>query len=68
MSGNKDAAQYLNRRGQILQEFDNFCEQFERRAAESFANPEVNNDDKFKIFDSGSEDRSNATGDTDQGQ
>lgn len=54
----KDYNNYLNKQAQVLNEFDDFCEQFEKRASESFAVPEKD-DNKFELFDSGSEDRTN---------
>ena len=34
----KDYDGYLNRQAEVLNEFDDFCEQFEKRAAEQFKN------------------------------
>jgi F0F1-type ATP synthase gamma subunit len=55
----KDYNNYLNKQAQILNEFDDFCEQFEKRASESFAVPK-NDDNKIELFDNGPEDRTNA--------
>ena len=51
----KDYDEYLNRQASILNEFDDFCDQFERRAAESFINPKES-DDRFKILNDRAED------------
>ena len=45
----KDYDEYLNKQASILNEFDDFCDQFERRASESFINPKES-DDRFKIL------------------
>ncbi len=45
----KDYDNYINRQAEILQEFDNFADQFEARAAESFKNPQ-DNDKKYDLL------------------
>lgn len=45
----KDYEGYLNKQAEILQEFDDFCEQFEQRAAENFKNPRKE-DERFEIL------------------
>ena len=45
----KDYDHYLNRQAEVLQEFDNFCDQFESRAGESFQNPS-RQDERFELL------------------
>ena len=45
----KDYDHYLNRQAQVLQEFDNFCDQFEQRAGEQFKNPS-RQDERFELL------------------
>jgi hypothetical protein len=51
----KDYNEYLNKQAEILNEFDDFCNQFEKRASESFINPKES-DDRFKILNDRTED------------
>jgi len=45
----KDYEGYLNKQAEILQEFDDFCSQFEQRAAENFKNPKKE-DERFELL------------------
>tara|TARA_A200000113_G_scaffold213673_1_gene216301 strand:+ start:333 stop:548 length:216 start_codon:yes stop_codon:yes gene_type:complete len=45
----KDYDGYLNRQAEVLQEFDDFCEQFEKRAAEQFKDADKS-DERFKLL------------------
>ena len=45
----KDYDHYLNRQAQVLQEFDQFCDQFEQRAGEQFKNP-TKQDERFELL------------------
>ena len=45
----KDYDNYLNRQAEVLNEFDDFCEQFEQRAAENFKNPRKD-DERFELL------------------
>lgn len=45
----KDYDNYLNRQAEVLNEFDDFCEQFEQRAAENFKNPRKE-DERFELL------------------
>ena len=45
----KDYDHYLNRQAQVLQEFDDFCDQFEQRAGEQFRNPSKQ-DERFELL------------------
>ena len=45
----KDYDGYLNRQAEVLNEFDDFCEQFEKRAAEQFKNADKQ-DERFKLL------------------
>ena len=45
----KDYDGYLNRQAEVLNEFDDFCEQFEKRAAEQFKNP-TKQDERFELL------------------
>lgn len=45
----KNYDHYINRQVEILSEFDDFADQFERRAAESFAKPKPD-DKKFDLL------------------
>ena len=45
----KDYDGYLNRQAEVLNEFDDFCEQFEKRAAEQFKNADKS-DERFKLL------------------
>lgn len=45
----KDYDGYLNKQAEVLNEFDDFCEQFEKRAAESFKNP-TKQDERFELL------------------
>ena len=45
----KDYDSYLNRQAEVLNEFDDFCEQFEKRAAEQFKNADKS-DERFKLL------------------
>ena len=45
----KDYDGYLNRQAEVLNEFDDFCEQFEKRAAENFKNADKS-DERFKLL------------------
>ena len=45
----KDYDHYLNRQAQVLQEFDQFCDQFEQRAGESFKTPSKQ-DERFELL------------------
>ena len=45
----KDYDHYLNRQAEVLQEFDQFCDQFEQRAGESFKNPSKQ-DERFELL------------------
>ena len=40
---------YLNKQAEVLNEFDDFCEQFEKRAAEQFKNP-TKQDERFELL------------------
>jgi|TARA_Y100000004_G_C8581141_1_gene272431 hypothetical protein len=45
----KDYDGYLNKQAEVLNEFDDFCEQFEKRAAEQFKNP-TKQDERFELL------------------
>ena len=45
----KDYNHYLNRQAEVLQEFDQFCDQFEQRAGEQFKNP-TKQDERFELL------------------
>ena len=45
----KDYDHYLNRQAEVLQEFDQFCDQFEQRAGEQFKNPSKQ-DERFELL------------------
>ena len=45
----KDYDGYLNTQAEVLNEFDDFCEQFEKRAAENFKNP-GKDDERFELL------------------
>jgi len=45
----KDYDNYLNKQAEVLTEFDDFCEQFEQRAAENFKNPKKE-DVRFELL------------------
>lgn len=45
----KDYEGYLNKQAEVLNEFDDFCEQFEKRAAENFKNPNKQ-DERFELL------------------
>ena len=45
----KDYDGYLNKQAEILNEFDDFCEQFEKRAAENFKNADKS-DERFQLL------------------
>ena len=45
----KDYDSYLNKQAEVLNEFDDFCEQFEQRAAENFKNPKKE-DERFELL------------------
>jgi len=45
----KDYDNYLNKQAEVLNEFDDFCEQFEQRAAENFKNPKKE-DVRFELL------------------
>lgn len=45
----KDYDGYLNRQAEVLNEFDDFCEQFEKRAAENFKNADKQ-DERFQLL------------------
>ncbi len=45
----KDYNHYLNRQAEVLQEFDQFCDQFEQRAGEQFKNPSKQ-DERFELL------------------
>jgi|TARA_X000001036_G_scaffold53876_2_gene43360 hypothetical protein len=45
----KDYDNYLNKQAEVLNEFDDFCEQFEQRAAENFKNPKKE-DARFELL------------------
>ena len=45
----KDYDGYLNKQAEVLTEFDDFCEQFEKRAAENFKNP-GKDDERFELL------------------
>jgi hypothetical protein len=45
----KDYDNYLNKQAEVLTEFDDFCEQFEQRAAENFKNPKKE-DARFELL------------------
>lgn len=45
----KDYDSYLNKQAEVLNEFDDFCEQFEKRAAEQFKNADKS-DERFKLL------------------
>lgn len=45
----KDYDHYLNRQAEVLQEFDQFCDQFEQRAGEQFKNP-TKQDERFELL------------------
>ena len=45
----KDYDRYLNKQAEVLNEFDDFCEQFEQRAAENFKNPKKE-DARFELL------------------
>ena len=45
----KDYDNYLNKQAEVLTEFDDFCEQFEKRAAENFKNPKKE-DARFELL------------------
>lgn len=45
----KDYDGYLNRQAEVLTEFDDFCEQFEKRAAENFKNADKS-DERFQLL------------------
>lgn len=45
----KDYDEFLNKQAEVLNEFDDFCEQFEKRAAEQFKNP-TKQDERFELL------------------
>ncbi|AGH26755.1 hypothetical protein SXBG_00018 [Synechococcus phage S-CAM1] len=45
----KDYDGYLNKQAEVLNEFDDFCEQFEKRASENFKNADKS-DERFKLL------------------
>ena len=45
----KDYDGYLNKQAEVLNEFDDFCEQFEKRAAENFKNADKS-DERFQLL------------------
>jgi len=45
----KDYDGYLNKQAEVLTEFDDFCEQFEKRAAENFKNAD-RSDERFELL------------------
>lgn len=45
----KDYDNYLNKQAEVLNEFDDFCEQFEQRAAENFKTPRKD-DERFELL------------------
>lgn len=45
----KDYDGYLNKQAEVLTEFDDFCEQFEKRAAENFKNADKS-DERFQLL------------------
>lgn len=45
----KDYDNYLNKQAEVLNEFDDFCEQFEQRVAENFKNPKKE-DARFELL------------------
>ena len=45
----KDYDNYPNKQAEVLNEFDDFCEQFEQRAAENFKNPKKE-DARFELL------------------
>jgi hypothetical protein len=45
----KDYDGYLNKQAEVLNEFDDFCEQFEKRASENFKNP-GKDDERFELL------------------
>ena len=45
----KDYDSYLNKQAEVLTEFDDFCEQFEKRASENFKNADKS-DERFKLL------------------
>ncbi len=45
----KDYNHYLNRQAEVLNEFDDFCDQFEQRAAQSFNTPQKD-DERFELL------------------
>ena len=45
----KDYNHYLNKQAEVLNEFDDFCDQFEQRATEQFKNPNKQ-DERFELL------------------
>lgn len=45
----KDYDSFINKQAEVLNEFDDFCEQFEKRAAENFKNPQQE-DERFELL------------------
>ena len=45
----KDYDRFINKQAEVLNEFDDFCEQFEKRAAENFKNPNKQ-DERFELL------------------
>lgn len=45
----KDYDRFINKQAEVLNEFDDFCEQFEQRAAENFKNPKKE-DARFELL------------------
>ena len=45
----KDYDNYLNKQAEVLNEFDDFCEQFEKRASENSKNP-GKDDERFELL------------------
>jgi len=45
----KDYDSFINKQAEVLNEFDDFCEQFEKRAAENFKNPNKQ-DERFELL------------------
>lgn len=55
----KDYDSFINKQAEVLNEFDDFCEQFEKRAAENFKNPKQE-DERFELLKEISEPRTGA--------
>jgi hypothetical protein len=45
----KDYDSFINKQAEVLNEFDDFCEQFEKRASENFKNPNKQ-DERFELL------------------